>query len=244
MLGEMTLQDSSITTYNTAAFNGSSISALTGANSNVSLTYATTDGAGDFDGGFDQNNNGNATSVPYSPGFTYTYAASSANTGRYTFQMLGTASAASPLNFVLYASANNSGYLLESDTASSVMTGVMVAQPNKSAGAFVPAGMPGTYGAATFSNSLSSVAPLAFNLLLTSPGNSVFNVNGTENPGNQTVTGGAYSIAFTGTGAISVTTGSGTANYVLYAVDSAHFFMMRNATMDTGVAGAILFAAE
>lgn len=247
VVGTMVLQDGTIT-YNNGGFKGSSITALIGANANVSLTYGTTDGNGGFIGGFDQNSNsGTAVSVPYAPGFIYTYAAGTSANGRYTFQMLGNPTSTpvvAPLPFVLYASGNNNGFLLENDQGTGVITGTMTAQSNKVAGTFVPAAMPGTYAVATASNSLASLAPLAMNLLLTSPGNATFNVSGTQNPGGHNVSAGSFDVNFTGTGTISVTTGSGTANYVLYAVDLTHFYMMRDATKDTGTSGAILFAEE
>jgi len=253
VVGTMVLQDST-QTYNNAAFNGTSISALTGTNGNVSLTNGTTDGNGGFTGTFDWNNNGTMISVPPSStcanpticSFSNTYAASSTNNGRYTLQMLGNPNApvVSPLPFVLYASGANSGFLLESDAATSVITGTMTEQPNSANGSFVPAGLPGTYAVATASNSSPSIAPLTMNLLLTSPGNSVFNVTGTENPGGIAVTGGAYDVQFTGTGTLSTTTGSGTADYVLYGVDLTHYYLMRDATKDAGVPSAILFVAE
>ena len=255
VVGTMVLQDST-QTYNNAAFNGTSISALTGTDGNVSLTKGTTDGNGGFTGTFDWNNNGTMISVPPEGStcaaptvcsFSNTYAASSPNNGRYTLQVLGNPNgspAVAALPFVLYASGANSGFLLESDSATSVITGTMTAQPNSANGSFADATLPGTYAVATASNSLPSVAPLTMNLLLTSPGNSVFNVTGTENPGGVAVTGGAYDVQFTGTGTLSTITGSGTADYVLYGVDLSHFYLMRDATKDAGVPSAILFVAE
>lgn len=255
VVGTMVLQDSA-TTYNNAGLNGISISALTGTNGNVSLINGTTDGNGDFTGTFDWNNDGTMVSVPpegttCAPptvcSFLNTYAASSPNNGRYTLQMLGNPNGSpvvSPLPFVLYASGASSGFLLESDSATTVIAGTMTTQPNSANGSFVPAGLPGTYAVATASNSSPSIAPLTMNLLLTSPGNSVFNVTGTENPGGLAITGGAYDVQFTGTGTLSTTTGSGTADYVLYGVDLTHFYLMRDATKDAGVPSAILFVAE
>ena len=65
VMGTMVFQTPG-TTYNNAAFNGTSVSALIGANNNVSLTLGTTDGTtstdsscnGNFTGQFDQNNDG------------------------------------------------------------------------------------------------------------------------------------------------------------------------------------------
>ena len=48
--------------------------------------------------------------------------------------------------------------------------------------------MPGTYAAATIPNSNTLVVqPVVQNLLLTSPGNNVFNVSGVENPNSQSI---------------------------------------------------------
>ncbi|MGA9527716.1 MAG: hypothetical protein WBS24_06345 [Terriglobales bacterium] len=240
VVGTMTLQNSKVT-YNAAAFNGSSISAVTGNNGSAALTYGSSDGAGHFTGGFDENNDGTGTSVPYSPGFAYTYITASG--GRYSFQMLGTSSAASPIPFILYAWNGNSGYLLDQSSAN-VFTGTMTAQSAGMAGSFAPAAMTGPYAVATTSTSLPSIAPLAMNLLLTSPGEGNFDVTGTQYPGSAgDITGGAYNVAFNGTGTLT-TMASGTADYVLYAVDSTHFYLMRDATKDAGVPGAILYGSQ
>lgn len=253
VVGTMLLQDST-QTYNNAAFSGTSISALTGASANVALVNGKTDGNGGFTGTFDWNNNGTMISVPPSStcatpsicSFTNTYAAAGNSNGRYTLQMLGNPNgspAVSPLPFVLYASGANSGFLL--DQSSAVITGTMTAQPSNASGSFADATLPGTYAVATASNSSPSIAPLTMNLLLTSPGNSVFNVTGTQNPGTAgNITGGAYDVQFTGSGTLSTITGSGTADYVLYGVDLTHFYLMRDATKDAGVPSAILFVAE
>lgn len=250
VLGAMVLQDSSITTYNNAALNGTSISALTGTDGNVSLINGSADGNGGFTGTFDWNNNGTMISVPPSStcapptvcSFTNTYAAASSSNGRYTLQMLGNPNAPviSPLPFVLYASGASSGFLL--DQSSAVITGTMAAQ--SSSVSFAPASLPGTFAVATASNSSPSITPLTMNLLLTSPGNSVFNVSGTQNPGGIAVSGGAYDVQTSGSGTLSTTTGSGTADYVLYGVDLSHFYLMRDATKDAGVPSAILYVAE
>ncbi len=255
LLGTMVLQDSA-TTYNTAGLNGPSISALTGTNGNVSLTNGNADGNGGFMGTFDWNNDGAMISVPPEGStcaqptvcsFSYTYAAAgSNNNGRYTLHMLGNPNgspAVAALPFVLYASEANSGFLL--DQSSAVITGTMTAQSNSVFESFQPAALPGTFAVATASNSLPSIAPLTMNLLLTSPGNAVFNVSGTENPGGIAITGGAYGVqTVSPTPALSTTTGAGTSNYVLYQVDLTHFYLMRDATKDTGVPSAILFVAE
>ncbi len=236
--GTMVLQDST-QTYNIAAFNSISVSALTGAgpngtNTNVSLTLAPTDGNGDFSGQFDQNNAGTILTVPTSGSaayFQYTYAASTSSNGRYTFQMLGNPDASPvvpPLPFILYASGANRGFLLDQNS-SSVMTGTMTPQGGDSL--FGTAEMQGTYAAATTSSGVSAVIPIAANLVLTSTGGLVDNmpagnVAGTQyrfpsppNPGRQTVAGG-YTLTTAGVGAIPLTAPAGP-SYVVYVVDTS-----------------------
>ena len=243
-------------TYNNAAFDGSSVSNLTGVtptvpnSSNVSLTVGTTDGTsggtggtGGFTGNFDWNNNGTIVSVPpptvpsappcSSPtvcAFSYTYVASSSNTGRYIFQMLGNPNASpavSPLPIILYASGANRGFLLD-QSSPAVMTGTM--DPQSTTASYAASELPGTYAAATIGNSDSSLTPVVENLLLTSLGLNeanppvyVYNVAGIENPGNQTLTG-AYTFVNvgtgTGTGTITLTSGS-PATSVIYAIDAS-----------------------
>jgi hypothetical protein len=249
-------------TYNNAAFSGSSVSALTGANANVSLTLGITDGTssgtggtGGFTGNFDQNDNGAILSVPAFPPVSatsnpYTYVASSGNSGRYIFQMLGnpTASpAVPPIPFVLYASGANRGFLLD-QSSPNVITGAMYPQPAKESGSYGSSQMPGTYAAATNSNSSSSIAPFVQNLLLTSPGGGVFNVAGTQNPGNNVLTGTYAITTFDGTGSITLTAPPppSVATNVIYALDAANsvisdFFMIGTTS---GTPSSIIFAQQ
>jgi hypothetical protein len=194
-------------------------------------TSGGTGGAGGFTGGFDQNNNGTILSVEPTVAdpttqFTYTYVASSSATGRYIFQMLGNPTATpvvAPINFVLYASGANRGFLLDQNTAvpATVMTGTMTPQPTLKNFQYAPSELPGTYAAETISNSDPSIAPVVQNLLLTSTGNATYNVAGIQNPGNVTLTG-AYTIADNppGLGAITLTAPSA-ATYVIYAIDAS-----------------------
>jgi len=225
--GTMVLQDST-QTYNVAAFKSISVSALTGVNggnTNVSLTLGATDGNGNFTGGqFDQNNAGTIVTVPSSASaanFAYTYAASGTN-GRYTFNMLGNPDASpvvAPLPFVLYASGANRGFLLD-QSSSSVMTGTMNPQ-GTDVGGFSASELPGTYAAVTTSSGDAAVAPLAANLLLTSPGGSVFNVFGTPYPPGPTQPlNGSYTLSNSGAGTIALTTPSAK-NYVIYVLDTS-----------------------
>jgi hypothetical protein len=221
--GTMVLQDSS-QTYNNTAFKGISVSALTGingSNSNVALILGVTDGNGDFSGQFDQNNAGTIlSSVQFPPsGSTYAYAATGTN-GRYTFQMLGNPSASpvvAPLPFVLYASGQNRGFLLD-QSSSSVMTGTM--NPQGKSNGFANSELTGTFAATTTSSGGSLVAPIAANLLLTSPGGGTFNVSGNQYTGGQVT--GMYNLGGSlgaGIGTITLTAPAAL-NYVIYALDT------------------------
>ena len=234
--GTMVLQDSS-QTYDNKAFNGVSVSALTGtaasgANTNVSLTLGSTDGNGNFSGLFDQNNAGVILSGAQFPPTTgannYTYAAVGTN-GRYTFNMLGnptTTPAGAPLPFVLYASGANRGFLLD-QKSSSVMTGTMNPQ-GKGSGLFGGSSLPGTYAAATTHSGSSGVDPIAANLLLTWANTGTCTsecLNGTQyNTANYNLTSvplaGAYTILDSGNGTIVLTAPSAQ-NYAIYVLDTS-----------------------
>jgi hypothetical protein len=255
-------------TYNNAAFKGTSVSALTGTNANVSLTVGTTDGtssgtggSGTFSGAFDQNNDGTVLSVASFPAASqspspYTYVATSSTNGRYIFQMLGNPGAnpvVAPIPFVLYASGANRGFLLDQSSAA-VITGVMEPQLTPNGFSYAATELPGTYAAATIGNSDSGVTPVVENLLLTSTGNAKYNVAGTQNPGNQTLTG-TYTLtgigAGSGTGKITLTAPAG-AIYVIYALDASAITGTTNAVitdffmMDTtnGTPSELIFAQQ
>jgi hypothetical protein len=219
--GTMVLQDNS-QTYNNSAFNGTSVSTLSGvdgANTNVSLTLGSTDGDGDFNGQYDQNDAGTinaAVAFPVSS-TAYTYAASSTTSGRYIFQMLGNPGAKTvvpPIPVVLYASGANRGFLLDQSSAA-VMTGTMAPQ-GKVQLLLTASEMPGTYAAATTSSANSAVIPIAANLLFTSVGNAVYNVTGTQYPGPDAVVAN-YTMGTTDTGTIVPISGT-TPNYTFYPI--------------------------
>ena len=266
--------------YNNAAFNGSSISSLTGVHpgvvnsSNVALINGTTDGTssgtggtGGFTGNFDQNDNGTILSVSTFPSASqspspYTYVATGSSNGRYIFQMLGNPNASpvvAPIPFVLYGSGANRGFLLD-QSSSAAMTGAMDPQPTLKNFDYAASELPGTYAASTTINSSSGVTPFVQNLLLTSTGNSTYNVTGTENTGtgDQPLTG-AYTIMGTGTGTITLTSPPlpAVATNVIYAIDVATVpnpaysaapnyaitdFMMIGTT--SGTPSAIIFAQQ
>ena len=242
-------------TYNNAAFNGTSVSNLTGANANVSLTVGSTDGTSGGTGGtgvftntFDQNNNGVIVTVPPASPAKYTYVATGSANGRYIFQMLGDPTknpVVAPLPFVLYASGANRGFLLD-QSSSAVMTGRMDPQPAKASGSYSASGLPGTFAAASVGNSDSSLAPFVQNLLFTFPGGGVANATGTQNPGNHTLTG-KYTMTGTGVGTITLTAPAAL-TYTIYAIDLdvtnfdiTDFMMIET---DSGVPSSIIFAQE
>jgi hypothetical protein len=240
--GTMVLQDST-QTYNNAAFDGTSVSALTGTgangtNANVSLTLGSTDGNGNFSGQFDQNNAGTILSSVEFPSASqttspYTYAASSSATGRYIFQMLGNPGATpvvAPIPFVLYASGANRGFLLD-QSSSSVMTGTMNPQ-GRTGGILSSSNLPGTYAAATTGSGASGVEPIAANLLLTyantgTCASGCVNISGTEyeslnyNPTGASLAGAIGPSLFltSGVGTVALTSPAAE-NYVIYVVDT------------------------
>ncbi len=234
--GTMVLQDST-QSYNNAAFNGTSVSALTGvsgSSTNVALVLGTTNGGGNLTGTFDQNTAGNVLSAIQFPGATqstspYTYTATGSNpsnNGRYVFQMLGDPSATTivpPIPFVLYASGAGSGFLLD-QSSSSVMTGTMSSQGNLGLG-LSGSELPGTYAAATTASASPAVGPIAANLFPTwaqpSGGSGSCTsecLTGTQYPGQQTMTG-TYMLSDSGTGSIALTAPS-TETYVIYVVNT------------------------
>jgi len=246
-------------TYDNMHFQGSSVSNLTGANANVALIIGITDGTsggtggtGGFTGTFDQNDNGVITSVTPTKPFSYTYVATPNINGRYTIQMLGnTNPVVAPLPFVLYASGANRGFLLD-QASMAVMTGSMDPQLPASFD-YTPSELPGTYAAATIGNSDSGIEPVVQNLLLTSTGNATYNVAGTQNPGNGTLTG-TYTMTNNssggGIGTITLTSPPPPAvtNYVIYAIDANSTnsvitdFMMMGLT--SGTPSSIIFAQQ
>ncbi len=266
-------------TYNNAAFSGTSVSNLRGVEvvnssavpdtSNVALIVGTTDGtsggtggAGGFTGTFDQNDNGTITSVGPSAPFSYTYVATSGNTGRYTFQMLGNPNASpvvSPLTFVLYASGANRGFLLDQNSMA-VMTGSMDQQVTPSGFSYTPTELPGTYAAATIGNSDSGITPVVENLLLTSTGSATYVVSGTQNTqnGSQPLNG-SYTLANNssggGTGTINLTAPvppPSVATNVIYAIDASTVPSSKNAAITdffmmgttSGTPSSLIFAQQ
>jgi hypothetical protein len=127
------------------------------------------------------------------------------------------------------------------------MTGTMDPQPPKAG--YTPTELPGTYASATISNSDSSIAPVVQNLLLTSTGGATYNVAGTQNPPNQTLSG-KYTMMGTGVGAITLTAPlpPTAATNAIYAIgfnssDSVITdFMMIGTT--SGTASSIMFAQQ
>jgi hypothetical protein len=217
--GTVIYQDPKGSPYNNATMNTVSVASLTGADNggaNVSLTYVNTDGAGNENGNFDQNDAGTILSVgDFSTGYKY----SATGSGRYTMQLLGNPVAATPvapLPFILYASGNGRGFLLDQSSAS-VITGTLTPQ-GKGGGLYSASQIPGPFAAATTNSAVAGASPLAANLLLTwvDPAQGV---TGTQYPGSSAMTG-TYTLKSSGTGSI-VLTAPAAQNYVIYTVDSS-----------------------
>lgn len=254
--GTMTLQDST-PTYSNGALKGTTVVNLTGAmdsndtNTNVSLTLATTDGVGNISGTFDQNNGGTITGPAQAFGTGYKYSvAGCTNCGRYTVNLLGnpTANPPAPMQFIMYASGTNQGFLLD-QSSTSVLTGTMVQQsaPKAQAGIFAASNIPGPYAAATTSSPTSGVDPITANLLLTWV-NPTQGVGGNQYdaghaPPGQTVTG-AYTLDSSGTGTFTLTAPSAE-SFVIYAIDITHLLVMDvTGTAKGGTATASIINAQ
>jgi hypothetical protein len=238
--GTIVLQDST-QTYDNSALKGNTVVNLTGVDgtgSNVSLTLATTDGAGNISGTFDQNDAGAITGPAQSFGTGYKYsAAGCSNCGRYTVNLLGNAAANPPvpMQFILYASGANRGLLLD-QSSTSVMTGTMLPQKAEPGGLYTPSMITSTYAATTASSATTSVDPVADNLWLSWVNTGTCTaqcVNGSQydaaHPAGVTLTG-AYTLLGTGDGTVTLTTPLTTPvasySYVIYATDTSHFEMI------------------
>jgi len=242
--GSMAYQVPMSSGYTNASFNGTSVSALTGANANVSLTVGQTDGTsggtggtGGLTGSFDQNNNGTIISAAAFPG------------GSQTTNPTPTLRRAAPDDTFLPAGQSDRKLACESDSVCSVRQRSESWLPARSEqlvgdhGSYVPAThpqelqlhfteLPGVF-ARHFSNSDPSIAPVVQNLLVTSPGGTppVYNVAGTQNP-NSVALAGSYTVNDTppGTGTITLTSSPLPplgANYVIYAIDAVSVPVLR-----------------
>lgn len=229
--GNVVFQDPKGSPYNNATLNAVSVASLTGADNggaNVSLTLLNTDGAGNVNGNFDQNDAGTILSVgSFSTGYKY----SATGSGRYTVQLLGNPNASpvvAPLQFILYASANGRGFLLD-QSSTSVITGTLAPQ-GRGSGTYSASQLPSTFAAATTSSGASGVSPLAQNLLFTWA-NPTQGLSGTEyvgTSGSQAVTG-TYKLTDAGggtaggTSAVSemILTAPAAQTYAIYIVDTS-----------------------
>jgi hypothetical protein len=250
--GTMVLQDST-QTYSNGALKGATVVNLTGVvdsndtNTNVSLTLATTDGVGNISGTFDQNNGGTITGPAQAFGTGYKYSVAGCNNcGRYTVNLLGnpTSNPPAPMQFIMYASGANRGFLLD-QSSTSVITGTMVPQtaPKAQFGIFAASNIPGTYAAATTSSATSGVDAIAANLQLTwvnpTQGVSGFQYDAGHAPPGETVTG-AYTLDGSGAGTFTLTVPSAE-KYVIYLIDITHLLAM---DVDSGNANASIIYAQ
>jgi hypothetical protein len=224
-IGTIVFQDPALAGTN-ADLNASAITNLTGVDSTglktlASLTAAGGDGNGHIGGTYDANNAGTIVAAKSFSGYAYACAAG----GRCTVDLLGDPAATPvvpPVHFVLYLSAANRGFLLD-QSSQAVMTGTM--DPQKVGGFFAPSELAGPFAVATTTSGTPGVSQVEANLLLTSPGNGVFNVGGSQDEtdaGGQNaaqVLTGIYDIDAGGVGTIKLTAPA-TANYVIYAIDN------------------------
>ena len=242
--GTLAFQDPN-TTYDKTTLNSSAVAHLdgldsTGSNTSVALIVAAGDSNGNISGSFDALNFSTLPAGVSAQNFNCTYTTGTG--GRYLVTLLGNgATCTSPaLPFVFYATGANRGFLLD-QSSSAVMVGAMEPQASSSSvsGTFADSALPGTFAAATVSNGSSGVNPLATNLLLTFQG---FNPSGSPianaaatlyDPLLEPLATGTYTIQFMGTGAMTLTPQSAAHadNFVFYAVDTSHFWMIQ--TQDT-----------
>ncbi len=252
--GTMTFQDPN-PSYDLTTFKGTNVAVLSGAStsgsdSNVALSTVSMDGrSGSLSGSFDQNNGGTLlpstidTNNPgqfFSNGYSYTNTGCTA-CGRYTINLLGnpTANPPLPMQFVMYASAANRGYLLDQSSAS-VMTGTIAPQTSPPGGSFAASEMPSTYAAATQASGVSAVEPVVDNLLLTwvSPTQGLTGTQ-TVRSGSQGLTG-SYTDTSNGIGTFTLTAPA-KQTYVFYQLDLTHFWMLE---MDTTKDPSAIYAQQ
>ena len=242
-IGTIVFRDPALTGGN-GDLNASAITSLTGVDDTglktlVSLTAAGGDGNGHVSGSYDANHAGTIIAAKTFSGYAYACAAG----GRCTVDLLGDPGASPvvpPVHFVLYLSAANHGFLLQSDAVhepTAVYAGTM--DPQKIGDFFAPSQLAGPFASATTTSGTSNVSQVEANLLFTSPGNAVFDVGGaqdeTDAGGQSAAQGltGTYDIGPAGTGTIALTAPA-TANYVIYAIDNPtnqsnlvqHFYIM------------------
>jgi hypothetical protein len=247
MIGTLVFRDPNLAGTN-ADLNASAISSLTGVSdqgTKVSLTSASGDGNGKINGQYDANNAGTIVAAKAFTGYTYACAAS----GRCTVNLLGDPAASPvvpPVQFALYLSAANRGFLLQNDSAhegTAVYAGTM--DPLKVGGFFTSSQLAGAFAAATTNSGTSSVSQVEANLLMESPGNQVFTLAGSQDittsggPNTTQALTGTFSMDSNGIGAITLTAPAA-ATYVLYAVDNpvnqngqVHRFYIMNVTPTT-----------
>ena len=252
--GTMTFQDPN-PSYDLTTFRGTNVAVLSGVStsgtdSNVALSTVFMDGkSGSLSGSFDQNNGG--TLVPstidtnnpgqfFSNGYSYSNTGCAA-CGRYTINLLGnpTANPPAPMQFVMYASAANRGYLLD-QSSDSVMTGTIAPQTSPAGGSFAASEMPSPFAAATQGSPTSAVEPVVDNLLLTWV-NPTQGLTGTQTvrSGSQALTG-SYTDTSDGIGTFTLTA-PGSQTYVFYQLDLTHFWMLE---MDTTKDPSAIYAQQ
>ena len=213
VLGTIVFQDKT-QTFDKSALNAFSVSNLTGVDNTgskalVALIDASGDGNGNVSATYDANNAG---TIVAAKAFNSTYTAT--GNGRYTVDLLNPA-----VHFVLYLSAANRGFLLDSASAQ-VYSGTMDQQTGSS---FAVAEMSGSFEAVTGSTAAPNGSQVAMNLLntLALPNFAVAGVqdetDGGQNAG-QTLAG-TGTLLDIGTGTITLTAPAA-AKYVIYTLDN------------------------
>jgi hypothetical protein len=202
--------------YDSTTFKGVSVFYVTGVGSNTAQGrvfggLATTDGAGNVSGSFDQNDAGVISS---NVSYTGTYTA--AGSGRYTISIGG-------VPFVMYAITVNKGFLLD-QSSPAVLSGILEPQTTNPisagtiGGTFVQTAQQVSTAAAQ-----DTVAALSLNSSQGKISGTQDETDGTENP-NQTVVG-SYTVSSNGRGTFDLTSPA-TSTGVLYVIGQSKFIVI------------------
>ncbi|GAC1513154.1 MAG: hypothetical protein NVS1B11_24850 [Terriglobales bacterium] len=218
--------------FTNAAFNGSSVFYLTGADStgafsNVVMGVANTDGNGNITGTFDENNAGSITG---NTSFTGTYSAT--GNGRYTATLFST-----PV--IIYAVTANKGFV-QDQSSPSVTNGLLEPQRNSP---FSAASIGGTFVAGTLNVATSAAQDIEAALSLNSTAGTISGTQDETDGGqnaNQALTG-TYTVTANGRGTLTLSSPSGAPGRVIYVINNSKFVAMGVDATDKNSA---IFAAE
>jgi hypothetical protein len=202
--------------YDNTTFKGVSVFYVTGVGSNVSqgrafAGLATTDGAGNVSGSFDQNNAG---SIAGNVSFSGNYSASGA--GRYSITISG-------IPFVMYAITANKGFLLD-QASTAVLSGLLEPQTTNPISASTISGtFVQTAQQVSTAGAQDTVAAIMLNNSTGTVSGTQDETDGTENP-NQTVAG-SYTVSSNGRGTYNLTS-PGTSSSILYVIGQSKFIIL------------------